>query len=232
MCRGTWPKQGKQTCLLLIFAVYLCALRIAREACACQRLHVICAKGVLPRVLCCYRTDHVVSDAVPSGKLFLLLVSHYFSFCFCRSSSTHKVQSKCAYSSGGSYAARAFRIFRLGGWASDARAKGNNKQWPRWGWKFISVNSEGETCFAETVSSVSAEPPPCEDTSTTSSDSRERCYRWQRYWIAWQLINRWFVWSFCLTIKRCETAIQCGCFDKLTVQLIACDVKPLCHALT
>ena len=88
MCRGTWPKQGKQTCLLLIFAVYLCALRIAREACACQRLHVICAKGVLPRVLCCYRTDHVVSAPVPSGTLFLLLVWHYFSFCFFRSSST------------------------------------------------------------------------------------------------------------------------------------------------
>jgi len=35
----------------------------------------------------------------------------------------------------------------------------------------LSINSEGETCFAETVSSVSAEPPPCEDTSTTSSDS-------------------------------------------------------------
>ena len=31
----------------------------------------------------------------------------------------------------------------------------------------LSFNSEGETCFAETVSSVSAEPPPCEDTSTT-----------------------------------------------------------------
>ena len=35
----------------------------------------------------------------------------------------------------------------------------------------LSLNSEGETCFAETVSSVSAEPPLCEDTSTTSSDS-------------------------------------------------------------
>jgi len=35
----------------------------------------------------------------------------------------------------------------------------------------LSSNSEGETCFAETVSSVSAEPSPFEDTSTTSSDS-------------------------------------------------------------
>ena len=34
----------------------------------------------------------------------------------------------------------------------------------------LSTNSEGETCFAETVSSVSAKPPPCQDTSTTSSD--------------------------------------------------------------
>ena len=172
MCRGTWPKKGQIDMFYFWFLTFTCVLYelLVRPA-ACQRLHVICAKGVLPRVLCCYRTDHVVSDAVPSGKLFLLLVWHYFSFCFCRSSSTHKVQSKCAYSSGGSYAARAFRIFRLGGWASDARAKGNNKQWPRWGWKFISVNSKGETCFAETVSSVSAKPPPCEDTSTTSSDS-------------------------------------------------------------
>ena len=34
------------------------------------------------RVLCCYRTDHVVSASVPSGTLLLLLVRHYFSFCF------------------------------------------------------------------------------------------------------------------------------------------------------
>ena len=35
----------------------------------------------------------------------------------------------------------------------------------------LSHNSERETCFAGTASSMSAEPPPSEDTSTTSSDS-------------------------------------------------------------
>jgi len=45
----------------------------------------------------------------------------------------------------------------------------NNQDWGES--SSLSFNSEGETCFGETVSSVSAEPPPCEDTSTTSSDS-------------------------------------------------------------
>jgi len=35
----------------------------------------------------------------------------------------------------------------------------------------LTINSEGETSFAEIVSSMSAEPTPSEDTSTTSSDS-------------------------------------------------------------
>jgi len=35
----------------------------------------------------------------------------------------------------------------------------------------LSNNSERETCFAEIASSMSAEPPPSEDTSTTNSVS-------------------------------------------------------------
>ena len=154
--------------------MYLYALRIAREACglsmsmpACY-LHpgprVFCR--VCSRVLCCYRTDHVVSAAVPSGTLFLLLVRHYFSFFF-RSSSILKLQRKCACRIGGRYAARAFRLFRLGRWTSEATAIGQDGGES----SSLSNNSERETCFAETAWSMSAEPPPSEDTSTTSSYS-------------------------------------------------------------
>jgi len=68
---------------------------------------------VCSRVLCSYRTNHVVSAAM---LLVLLLVG--IIFLFFQNSSTLKVQRRRACRSGGSYAARAFRLFRLGPWTS------------------------------------------------------------------------------------------------------------------
>jgi len=92
---------------LLIFAVYLCALRIAREACglstpACH-LRLGCSAACVPAFYV----------ATARTTLFLLQChrGHYFYcwydiiFLFFRSSSTHKLQTKCACRSGGSYAA-------------------------------------------------------------------------------------------------------------------------------
>jgi len=120
----------------------------------------------VPGFLCCYRTDRVASDAVAFcsrtiGNIISIdcTTLFFFTVFFRKFFSTHSIQEV------------RMRQWRLGGWTSDATAKGS-KQWPSGGeGSPLPINSEGETSFAEIASSMSAEPTPSEDTSTTSSGS-------------------------------------------------------------
>jgi len=67
---------------------------------------------------------------------------------------------------------RAFGLFRLGGWTSDATAKAYGQAGVEC-CSSLPVNSEGKTSFAETASSISVELSPSDkDTSRL----RERYY--------------------------------------------------------
>ena len=145
---------------------------------ACQRLYVMCASGVLPRVLCCYRTDHVVLLPCHRGHylycwydiIFLFVFSEVLQHTRYKGSAHTAVEEATQRVLSGSSDWEGGRVMRRQKATISNNQDGGESS-------SLSFNSEGETCFAETVSSVSAEPPPCEDTSTTSSDSRERCYR-------------------------------------------------------
>jgi len=117
--------------LLLISVVYLCALRIAREACdlstsACH-LRLGCSAACVSAFYVATVRTTLFLLPCHRGHCFSCWYDIIFLFVFYRSSLTHKLQRKCACRSGGSYAARAFRLFRLGGWTSDASAKGNKQ---------------------------------------------------------------------------------------------------------
>jgi len=132
-----------------------------REFCrVCSRAFVLLPHG--PRCFCCRAIGVIIS--IYCTTLFLFIV-----FLF-RSYSTHKVKRKRASSSGGSYAVlsgtsdwEGGRAMRRQKAASNDKAGAESSSLP--------ITSEGETSFAEIASSMSAEPPPSEDTSTTSSDS-------------------------------------------------------------
>ena len=166
-------ERAKKHVLLLIFAVYLCASRIAGKACglstpACH-LRLGCSAACVmllphrPRCFCCRAIRDIIS-IVGMTLFFFLFFSEVLQHTRYKGSArtavaeaTQRVLSGSSDWEGG----RAMR--RQKATISNDQDEGESSS--------LSNNSERETCFTETVSSVSAEPPPSEDTSTTSSDS-------------------------------------------------------------
>jgi len=155
--------------LLSIFAMYLCALRIAREACdlstpACH-LRLGCSAACVPAFY--VATARITLFLLPChrGHYFYCWYGIIFFQKFFNTQSTKEVRMqkwrKLRSGSSDWDGGRAWR--RQKATRSNDQDGGDSS--------FLSNNSERETYIAETGSSMSAEPPPSEDTWTTRSVS-------------------------------------------------------------